>query len=151
MLRPTSIIAAAALLTLVPMQYAAAQATSQIIYLSCDGTGDITNFAGLDTDNKKAVSNTGILVNLADSTVSSKIFGVVAHISAADDSHIEFKGHGPDGLGGSFWVVGDINRVTGSANITTSDDNLPGGGDPTSKLIAGEQYNLTCKVTNRLF
>jgi hypothetical protein len=143
-------IIAAALMTLVPMHYAAAQAASQLIYLSCDGTRDITNFAGLDADNKKTVNNTGILINLADSTVSSKIFGVVAHISAADDSHIEFKGHGPDGLGGSFWVVGDINRVTGSANITTSDDDLPGG-DPTSKLIAGERYNLTCKVTNRLF
>lgn len=91
-LRRKTIITANALMMLVPMHHAAAQAASpQVISLSCDGTRSGENAP------KGPVNNMGIVVNLKDGTVSGG-WGVVPRITEAEDANIDYRGRGPSGL-----------------------------------------------------
>jgi hypothetical protein len=128
-------------MTLVPMQYALAQ-EPKIINLSCDGTEHFIDGMRADAPDE-SVNNAGIVINLANATVSSGFFDLVAHVTKADDTHVEFTGKRPF-FDGSLSVDGDIDRVTGAARILTSQQG------PKDKIDTGN-YALSCKVTNRQF
>jgi hypothetical protein len=115
-----------------------AQATeATVISLSCDGT--ITSGG---RDEKQSVQGMGLVVNFAEHTVSG--FDVVAHIDRTDDASVSFSGESSAPLGGSSVVRGDIDRVTGAAwaKTTLVKD---------QRIIASHNWDLVCKVTNRVF
>lgn len=115
-----------------------AQATeATVISVSRDGT-----IASGGRDEKQSVQVMGSVVNFADYTVSG--FYVVAHIDRADDASVSFSGESSAPLGGSCAVRGDIDRVTGAvwAKTTLAKD---------QKIIASHNWDLVCKVTNRVF
>jgi hypothetical protein len=141
-------------MTLVPMQYAAAQGTSrQVINMVCDGMNtqrDPTVYKG---DRKYPVNETGMVINLVNRTVSANFFGVAVHITKADAATVAFTGQGPVESGGivagNGEVTGSMDRVTGVAHITTSLSFPAGNGALSNQLIYTAHYDLTCKVTNR--
>ena len=154
-LRRKTIIAAAALMTLPPMECAAAQTASpQINSLTCNGTVQISDSRQSEGFTER-VKNMGIVINLANGTVSAGFFADVAvvHIIKADDANIEFHGDNDQDVRrpATKKVLGSINRVTGNARFSV--DRLydkTSFGEPLSPPFSiGQNYDLTCKATNR--
>lgn len=136
-MRRKTIIATTALMTLAPIQYAAAQApAAQVIKLSCEGTSN--NLLGM-----KAPWKQGMTINLTDGTISEES-GVVARITKVDGPTIEFSGTGPvlDIPGAppdTMSVRGSLDRVTGAVleHVTTTF---------TDNQTTSSTYALTCKA-----
>jgi hypothetical protein len=109
------------------------------ISLSCDGTiMDIVSSQSGQTQPIKI----GLVLNLAEGTVSG--FDFFVHIDSVDDISVSFSGE--TFLGGDTTLMGNINRVTGAtwAHIVTWVQR--------DKVIKRSyDWNLTCKVINRLF
>jgi hypothetical protein len=119
-------------LTLMAGQPAAAQ-TASVIYLSCAGT--MTGKTG----KSERVANLGLVINLAERTVTGFSSDFVAHIDRTDDVSISFSG-----AGSSAHLSGEMDRVTGatSAMLTVWLG---------KEILVQDLYDLECKVTNRLF
>jgi hypothetical protein len=128
-------IAATALLALPLMagHHTRAAADAAVIYLSCAGTVEHM------TGKSEPIANLGLVINLAEHTVTGLSYGYVAHIDSADDVSISFSG-----AGGSALLFGDMARVTGAMSAL----NKVWVGD---KVRIEDSYDLVCKITNRLF
>ena len=131
-------------LMLISGQYARAVETAGIITLSCDGTVR----SGPRSDDVERVSERGIVVNLAEHTVTGFVTisgsALIANIVHVDDTRIDFTG-------GSTWssILGSIDRVTGVVTVHTT--TWARGNDiPRSKNIRMLSYYLACKGTNGL-
>ncbi len=120
-------------------QHARAAEPVALISLSCDGTVmDIVSSQPGDTQPIKIA----LVLNLAEGTVSG--FPFIAHIDSADDISVSFSGE--TFLGGDTTLMGNINRVTGAtwAHTVTWVQR--------DKVIKRSyDWNLFCKMTNRLF
>jgi hypothetical protein len=125
-------------------QPAAAQTTATIIYFSCDGSQ-------ADLLGKIPVKKMGLVVDLAEHTVTMSGLGFTAHIDRVDAAAISFSAEkvptSSSALGlrtnamESVW--GEIDRVTGAVSATTTSE--------IAKQTTMKSYDLVCKVTNRLF
>jgi hypothetical protein len=119
--------------------------TPTVINLSCDGTSQIM---GSPSASREPVTKVGLVVNLVDRTVTG--LGAVARIDRADAASVSFTGQGPLVVGGSrtgtLSLSGELDRVTGAlsamASTVSAFDN---------KVVGTLNYELVCKVTNRLF
>jgi len=123
-----------------------AQATeATVITLSCDGTSQLM---GASTNTPEPANKVGLVVNLADNTVTG--FGVVACIDRTDAASISFSGEGPLSLHGARFgtisLTGEMDRVTGAVSVLTGTSSLRD-----NKVMSSYTYDLVCKVTNRLF
>jgi hypothetical protein len=99
------IIRITALLSLVTCIAQAAEPT--IIALSCDGT--VKTNVGNNEGPREAINKVGVVVDLAEQTVS--FAGYVAHIENVD-ADVVFFGSGTDA------AIGDINRASGVMSAT---------------------------------
>jgi hypothetical protein len=129
------------LLTIVALSFATPvmAAETAVINLSCDGTMEI---AGAPTETQEPVKKFGLIVNLAEHTVSG--FSVVARITNIDDATVEFNGVAENPSGTSS-VLGNIDRVTGKTWAWTM------GTAKDGKIVTSHAFDLVCKVTSRLF
>jgi hypothetical protein len=137
------------ILLLVVGRHAAAQ-TPTVINLSCDGT--VLPALSTGKEEGDPVKKMGMVVNLAERTVTMSGVSVSAHIDSADAASISFNAtevpysFSAGGLRGTgtMTVWGQLDRVTGAAFVST-----------TSTIIKDkwttQTYDLVCKVTNRLF
>jgi hypothetical protein len=110
-----------------------------VVNLSCDGTDAAT----LDPTMPSPVKKMGLVINLAEHTVSG--FSVVAHISYTDDATVLFDGESTDLFERSSSATGSIDRVTGVTRAHTAVISKD------KKLLSADDWDLVCKVTNRLF
>jgi hypothetical protein len=106
-----------------------------VITLSCDGT--VRTDVGKDKGQREAISKVGVVVNLAERTVS--FTGYVGQIDNADAAVIEFSGNKNKTQGVNSDTGGFIDRVTGAMNATTSVGWLR------------MEYDLLCKPASRVF
>ena len=98
-----------------------------VITLSCGGT--VKNNAGQNKGRREAISKVGVVIDLAENTVS--FAGFVAQIENVDGA-VVFFGSGIDP------AIGDIDRVTGVMSATTVSGNVD------------TSYELFCKPVTRL-
>jgi hypothetical protein len=125
-------IAATALLglLLLPGHSLRAAETEGVMNFSCSGTAEAN-------DTGRPVKNIGLIINIAERTVTISGPSIVAHIDKVDDVNISF-GVGstvPGGIG----IMGGIDRVTGDAwylTFTKAKD---------KKLKRGSMFELACK------
>jgi hypothetical protein len=123
------IIRITALLSFVTCLAQAAEPT--IITLSCDG-----KLTDAKVSDEKPINKMGIVVNLAERTVSFS--GYVVGIEKVDAANISFGGQYRYS-GVDISVHGDIDRVTGAASIMTY------------TTATASNYDLLCKPANRMF
>ena len=135
-------IAAAVLLALLLMagQPARAENEPKVITLACDGTLTLT-YCTSKAD-PEPVQKMGVVVNLAEHTVS---FGAyVVNIDSVGAADITFSGESKVQAFGqpaavSVSIMGDLDRVTGHLVATQF------------STAAGFNFDLLCKPTTRLF
>ncbi|MGA8697404.1 MAG: hypothetical protein WB689_26920 [Xanthobacteraceae bacterium] len=94
--------------------------------LSCDGT--VKTNVGNNEGQRKAINKVGVIVDLAEQTVS--FAGYVAHIENVDAATVFFGGYGDN-------ATGDIDRASGVMSATTVKDNL------------ATSYELFCEPVTR--
>jgi hypothetical protein len=143
--------AATSLLALVLMagEHAAAQ-TPTIINLSCDGT--VLPALSTGKEEGDPVKKMGMVVNLAERTVTISGVSVTTPIDRADAASISFNAtevpysFSAGGLRGTgtMTVWGQLDRVTGAAYVSTTTTII-------KDKASTQSYDLVCKVTNRLF
>jgi hypothetical protein len=97
-----------------------------VITLSCGGT--VKTNVGKNEGQRKAINKTGVVVDLAEHTVS--FAGYVAHIENVDGANVFFGG-------GEDRATGDIDRVTGVMSATTVSGDV------------GTSYELFCTPVTR--
>jgi hypothetical protein len=107
-----------------------------VISLSCDGT--LLQIVGVEPG-KPEPTKIALVVNIAEGTVSE--FDVIAPIDIADDVSIIFKGEN-----GLYTVNGSINRVNGATWAHTVSWK-----EKDKDIRSSYDWDLVCKVTNRLF
>jgi hypothetical protein len=118
-------------------------AEPKVITLSCDGT--VTDSRAADPK-PEAVNKMGLVVDLSAQTVAG-FSGIVAHIDYVDAASISFRGiknltapdNGTPVTAESIMVMGQIDRVTGTASATTM------------STVSVFNFDLLCKPTSRLF
>jgi copper chaperone CopZ len=113
------------LLSLVVVAHAQAR-EPPVITLSCDGT--VKTNVGNNEGQRKAINKVGVVVDLAEQTVS--FAGYVAHIENVDAAAVFFGG-------GEDHAMGDIDRASGVMSATTVKGNL------------AASYELFCKPVTR--
>jgi hypothetical protein len=140
--------AATSLLALVLMagEHAAAQ-TPTIINLSCDGT--VLPALSTGKEEGDPVKKMGMVVNLAERTVTISGVSVTTPIDRADAASISFNATEVPysfsaGGTGTMTVWGQLDRVTGAAYVSTTTTII-------KDKASTQSYDLVCKVTNRLF
>jgi len=123
----------AMMLALALVGHHAQAAEPTLLTLSCNGK--VTRSTKASEPQPEPINNVGLVVNLADRTVS--FLGFVAQIESIDASNVSF--HGDSTKPYTVLVMGDIDRVTGAVSAAI--------------LTTGrtDSYDLLCKVTNRLF
>jgi hypothetical protein len=127
-------IATTTLLALLLGRPVAAQ-TPTVNSLYCEGT--MMQIVGGEPGKSQPIK-IGLVVNFTEGTLSG--FDVITNI-VADDVEISFLGKSRD-----YTVAGNINRVTGAASSHTV------RWDQADKEIKWSyDWDLVCKVTNRLF
>jgi hypothetical protein len=110
------------------------------ITLSCSGTAKYTTTTAVEPE---AINNLGIIVNLADRTVT--VTDYVTPIANITATQISFRGQPGPVVSGlkikPFTIDGSIDRVTGKTSIDWYHENIA---DNTS-------WELTCRSATRLF
>jgi hypothetical protein len=139
------IAAAVLLLTIGTTAALAAQATEAAeatpIGLSCDGS--VMDIVSPEPGAAAQPVKIKLVVDLAERTISG-FDHFIMHIDSADHTSISFSGE--SFLGGDSTMMGNIDRVTGvtwAHTVTwTQRDKV---------IQRSSDWNLICKVTNRLF
>jgi hypothetical protein len=127
-------VATLSLFAAMPLSLAHAEQPSSIT-LSCNGTAKYTTTTAVEPE---VINNLGIIVNLADRTVT--VTDYVTPIANITATQITFRGQqrlsGP-----KITIDGSIDRVTGKTSIDWYQENIA---DNTS-------WELTCRPATRLF
>ena len=111
-------------------------AQTTLLNFSCEGK------TGGWGETQEPLHNIGLVVNLADKTVS--FAGYVAPFKTVDAANIYFSGSSQSPYGLTATVDGNIDRVTGAVTATIS--TRAGSANP-----AMSQWDMLCKPTSRLF
>jgi hypothetical protein len=120
---------------------AGAQEQTATITLSCNGTNKLTAMTAAD-QKPDPITNLGIIVNVADRTVTFSEY--VVPITSITATEVSFIGKQTKPVAGAkskpFTVSGTIDRVTGYASINWS-----------YRFGNNSSWELTCRSTTRLF
>jgi hypothetical protein len=134
-------VCVAALLAVLPIAAVGAQQPTSIT-LSCSGTSKLTATAAADLK-PDPITNLGIIVNLADRTVT--LMDYVTPITGITATIVSFSGRQGPVVSGiklkPFTISGSIDRVTGYTTVEWWHENV---GDNSS-------WELTCRPATRLF
>ena len=119
-----------------------AQQQQSSIILSCNGTNKLTAITAADVK-PDSVANLGIIVNLADRTVTFMDF--VTHVTLLSATLVSFSGRQTPVVfgvkGKPFTIDGAIDRVTGHAEIDWFYEDVGNN----------SHWELTCRPATRIF